>query len=100
MAGIKDLLSPRDGYAGLKWHAVKKFVMSEVSAGKYSHGDALPSENYLCEHVGVSRNTIRQAFDELEKEGYVSRIRGKGTFLANIRAGKSCLLYTSDAADE
>jgi DNA-binding LacI/PurR family transcriptional regulator len=89
MATIKEFTKQKGGYAGLKWHAVKKFVMSEVAAGKYSQGDALPSENYLCEYVGVSRNTIRQAFDELEKEGYVSRIRGKGTFLAKVVGGKT-----------
>ncbi|HBG28235.1 MAG: hypothetical protein A2Y10_12870 [Planctomycetes bacterium GWF2_41_51] len=81
--------SSLDNTVGLKWQAVKKYVLSEVALGKYTEGDVLPSESYLCKHVGVSRNTIRQAFDELEKEGYVNRVQGKGTFLAKFSAGKS-----------
>ncbi|HBG28547.1 MAG: hypothetical protein A2Y10_19890 [Planctomycetes bacterium GWF2_41_51] len=78
-----------DDSIGLKWQAVKKFVLSEVAMGKYTQGDVLPSESYLCQHVGVSRNTIRQAFDELEKEGYINRVQGKGTFLAKFHSGKA-----------
>ena len=76
------LESASNGRSGLKWQVVKKFIISEVSSGKYCPGDVLPSENYLTNKVGVSRNTIRQAFEELEKEGYIYRVRGKGTFVS------------------
>ncbi len=82
MEKFDTLKSTNNARSGLKWQVVKKFIISEVSSGKYRPGDVLPSENYLTDKVGVSRNTIRQAFEELEKEGYIYRVRGKGTFVS------------------
>ena len=42
---------------------------------------ALPSENQLAKRFTVSRMTARRALTELENEGYVERIQGKGTFV-------------------
>lgn len=87
MERIKELSMTRER-GGLKWQAVKKHIISGVSSGRYVPGDALPSENFLCVQTGLSRNTIRQAFDQLEKEGFVCRVRGKGTFLSNYKSDK------------
>lgn len=43
--------------------------------------DTLPSENQLAATFGVSRMTARKALVELEAEGLVERIRGKGTYV-------------------
>lgn len=45
-------------------------------------GARLPSENELAESQGVSRLTARAALRELERRFMVTRIRGKGTFVA------------------
>ena len=41
----------------------------------------LPPENELGVKLGVSRVTVRRALDELEREGIVIRIHGRGTFV-------------------
>jgi GntR family transcriptional regulator len=41
----------------------------------------LPSENELADRHGVSRPTIRHALDALEREGYIYREKGKGSFV-------------------
>lgn len=46
-------------------------------------GDPLPTEAELCKQFRVSRSTIRQALSRLERDGLVTRMRGKGTFLSN-----------------
>lgn len=41
----------------------------------------LPSENQIAQSYGVSRVTVRRALDELEQEGIIMRIHGRGTFV-------------------
>jgi multiple sugar transport system substrate-binding protein len=53
---------------------------------KQNNQNTLPSELNLAERFHVGRNTIRNVIGELEKEGKVERIRGKGTFIVdNLR---------------
>ncbi|SFD15433.1 GntR family transcriptional regulator [Clostridium uliginosum] len=47
--------------------------------------DQLDSEREICEKYGVSRTTVRQALDELEKQKYIYRVQGKGNFIASRR---------------
>ena len=73
----------------VKWQAVKKYLISEMSSGRYSSDDPLPTEADICQRMGLARNTVRQAFDHLEKEGLIYRVRGKGTFLASADREKT-----------
>ena len=50
-------------------------------AGRLAADDALPTEVVLARHFGVGRNTVRHALAELERDGLVRRIRGKGTYV-------------------
>lgn len=45
-------------------------------------GDQLPGEQKLCELFGVSRTVIRHALEQLDRDGLIVRIMGKGTFVA------------------
>ena len=63
-----------------KYELVKDYVKHLLKEGIISYGGKLPSENELTDKFKVSRNTIRQAFGELESEGYIYREQGKGTF--------------------
>jgi DNA-binding LacI/PurR family transcriptional regulator len=46
-------------------------------------GQSLPPEARLSELLGVSRNTLRQALGQLEQEGVVERVQGRGTFFTS-----------------
>lgn len=44
--------------------------------------DQLDSEREICTKYNVSRTTVRQALDELEKNNYIYKVQGKGNFIA------------------
>lgn len=70
-----------------KYMQVKQEILVWIHNGIMKPGDLMPSENDLAERFGVSRQTVRQASGELEGEGWLSRIQGKGTFVSTPQAG-------------
>lgn len=61
------------------YHQLKEILISEMRRN-LTDGDRLPSEAELCARFHVSRTVVRQTLDELEREGVVYRIKGKGTY--------------------
>lgn len=51
-------------------------------------GDRLAGDHELCETYGVSRTVVRQALAELEAEGVIERIKGRGTYVAHGKIGE------------
>jgi len=66
----------------LQYQRIKTYILGGISDGQWSAGALLPSENQLAEHFSLSRMTVNRAIKELESDGVVERIRGKGTFVA------------------
>jgi GntR family transcriptional regulator len=64
------------------YYQLKKQLLSLIDNSELMEGELLPPENDLCEVLNVSRPTIRQAFSELVNEGYLTRYKGKGTFIS------------------
>jgi GntR family transcriptional regulator, arabinose operon transcriptional repressor len=71
-----------------KWELLKQQLRQQVLNGDFVPGDALPSETVLCEQSQLARSTVRQALDQLEKEGIIERIQGKGTFVAEFKSNR------------
>jgi GntR family transcriptional regulator len=56
--------------------------------GRLQPHDKLPSESELTAAHGVSRITVRQALGDLQKEGLIVRLQGKGAYVAQPRASQ------------
>ncbi len=56
-------------------------LKKSIEDGTIGSGERLPSERELCSRYSVSRITVRQALNELEKLGLIHSVHGKGTFV-------------------
>ena len=56
-------------------------LLEELRDGIYAAEPQLPSELELAEALGVSRTVVRDALSELERDGYLERVRGIGTLV-------------------
>src|SRR6266849_3585799 len=56
-------------------------VKTAAASGTVHSGEALPSIRPLAEELRVNRNTIAKAYTELESQGVIETIPGKGCFL-------------------
>ncbi|WP_407561886.1 GntR family transcriptional regulator [Streptomyces sp. 184] len=65
------------------YHQLKQILLGEMESRELGPGDRLPGDHELCERYGVSRTVVRQALAELESEGVIERIKGRGTFVAH-----------------
>lgn len=70
------------------YEQIYKDVSEAITSKKYSPGDKLPSEKELAEQYGVSRITSKKALEILSEEGKITRIAGKGSFVAKIQNEK------------
>ena len=66
---------------------LKSSIRQQAECGAWSPGFKLPTERELSTLLAVSRNTVSQAYRELEQEGILVSLQGKGTFLAKTDAG-------------
>jgi GntR family transcriptional regulator len=58
-------------------------VRHAAASGRLRPGDALPSLRPLAEELRINRNTIAKAYAELEAQGLIETLPGKGYFLNN-----------------
>lgn len=61
---------------------IKEALRAKIIDGTYVAHQRLPSESEMINAFGVSRITVRQAMNDLQKEGLLFKVHGKGTFVA------------------
>ncbi len=67
---------------GLRYLRVASALRKKMQDGVYQPGECLPRQHDLAKEHNVSFNTLKQALDLLEREGYVVRKVGQGTYAA------------------
>jgi len=60
-----------------------------IAQGELQEGDALPTETSLCKILGISRSTVRQAFQLLEDDGVIVRKKRVGTRVCKPKLKRS-----------
>lgn len=64
-----------------KYVQVKEEIRRKILSKEWVEGCRIPVEAEFCEMFGVSRITVRKALEELQDEGYLLKVQGKGTFV-------------------
>jgi GntR family transcriptional regulator len=80
-AGTRANGIPSALYAKIRDHLRKRIL-----DGRLKPHDQLPSESELIEQFDVSRITVRQALSDLQKEGLIFKLHGKGSFVSKPKA--------------
>jgi GntR family transcriptional regulator len=74
------------------YQQLKQILISDVQRRK--EGDLLSSESDLCRKYSVSRTVVRQALDEMERDGLVLKVKGKGTFVTGRKLNTSFVQHS------
>lgn len=62
------------------YQTLRQRLRDDVAAGLYADGARLPTESELVAQLGLSRQTVRRAFQDLVTEGVIYRVPGRGTY--------------------
>lgn len=73
----------RKGAAEPIYVQLQNHIRERIASGAWQPGQAIASEAALAQQFAIARMTVRQALDGLLREGLLTRIRGRGTFVAH-----------------
>ncbi len=61
-------------------------IKEKIERGEWAAGTQIPTEDELCQTYDVSKATVRIAISELDRDGFLTRKQGKGTFVTHSAA--------------
>jgi GntR family transcriptional regulator len=80
---------PESNYHLPKYFQISREIIAMIQSGQLKPQALAPSENDLIAKYQVSNTTARKALHEMEKTGWVTRVKGKGTFVRNYTVERS-----------
>jgi GntR family transcriptional regulator len=72
-----------------KYYRIGQDIVRRIQSGQFVVGQQIPSENEIIDAYNVSNTTARKALHEIETEGWVRRVKGKGTFVSRSSVDRS-----------
>lgn len=67
------------------YEQIKDGLRKMIASGALAADEKLPSVRQLAMQLAINPNTIQRAYTELEKEGFIYSVPGKGSFAAELR---------------
>ena len=68
------------------YEQIENQIKNQILNGTIKSGDPLPSIRSLAKELKVSIITTKRAYEELEKEGFIETVVGKGTFVSGANS--------------
>ncbi|WP_053363386.1 GntR family transcriptional regulator [Bacillus sp. FJAT-27251] len=81
------------------YYQLAQSIQKQIDSGDLKPGESLPTEREYAENLNISRMTVRQALNQLVNNGYLYRVQGKGTFVAECKIEKPLTGITSFTED-
>lgn len=64
------------------YEQIRRQIQSQILKGELQPGDSLPSIRSLAQQLQISVITTKRTYDELERDGFIETVAGKGSFIA------------------
>ena len=66
------------------YEQIEEQIKNQILSGELSEGDALPSMRVLAKDLKISIITTKRAYEDLERDGYITSVTGKGSFVRRL----------------
>ena len=68
------------------YEQIKEQIKGQITSGDLQAGDILPSMRVLAKDLKISIITTKRAYEDLEREGFIESVTGKGSFVKCINS--------------
>ena len=68
------------------YEQIEEQIKAQIMSGALCAGDTLPSMRMLAKELKISVITTKRAYEDLERDGYISNVQGKGCFVKAMNA--------------
>lgn len=68
------------------YEQIEEQIKNQIMAGELSAGEILPSMRVLAKELKISIITTKRAYEDLERDGFIESVMGKGTFVKAINS--------------
>lgn len=68
------------------YEQIEEQIKSQIITGQLREGDALPSMRILAKDLKISIITTKRAYEDLERDGFIESVTGKGSFVKGINS--------------
>ena len=68
------------------YEQIEEQIKSQIMMGELVEGDALPSMRLLAKELKISIITTKRAYEDLEREGFIESVTGKGSFVKGVNS--------------
>ena len=78
------------------YEQIEEQIKTQIMSGSLTAGDALPSMRVLAKELKISIINKKRAYEDLERDGYIATVQGKGCFVNSMNADliKENMLYS------
>ena len=68
------------------YEQIMESIRKQITEGQIQNNDAMPSVRALAKELKISALTVKKAYDQLEAEGWISTVHGKGSYVCTDNA--------------